>query len=280
MKLALKVDVETLRGTREGVPRLVGLLKRHDADATFLFSVGPDHRGAYGKLWPGPDLSRRGRDAMRLARDTGFETGLRAFDPVGWRKRAAHAAPAWIEAEMQRAVDRYAAVLDEPPRVHGAAGWQMGVQALRLTQRLGFAYWSDGRGRSPHLPVWNAELIRCPQFPTTLATLDELLGRDGIVASNVAAHLLARTAEHAGDHVFSLRADVEGLSAAPVLEQLLVGWKAQGYDLVALRTLCDAVEPLALPRCEAGWGTVQGRTEQVLVQRDEFLGDVALDAAA
>ena len=100
------------------------------------------------------------------------------------------------------------------------------------------------------------------------------------MASNVAAHLLARTAEHAGDHVFSLRADVEGLSAAPVLEQLLVGWKAQGYDLVALRTLCDAVEPLALPRCEAGWGTVQGRTEQVLVQRDEFLGDVALDAAA
>lgn len=280
MRLALKIDVETLRGTREGVPRLVGLLARHGADATFLFSVGPDHRGAYGKLWPGPDLARRGRDAMRLARDTGFETGLRAFDPIGWRRRAARAAPAWIEAEMQRAIDRYATVLDEPPRVHGAAGWQMGVQALRLTQRLGFAYCSDGRGRSPHLPVWNAELIRCPQFPTTLPTLDELVGRDGIVAGNVAAHLLALTARDACDHVFTLRAEIEGLAAAPTFEQLIVGWKAQGYALVAIRALCAAVEPLALPRCEVGWGTVPGRQEAVLVQGEEFLAEAPVGAAA
>src|SRR6516162_9822308 len=43
--LALKVDVDTLRGTREGVPRLVTLLKKHGAGATFLFSLGPDHTG-------------------------------------------------------------------------------------------------------------------------------------------------------------------------------------------------------------------------------------------
>ena len=280
MKLALKIDVETLRGTREGVPRLVGLLDRHGAGATFLFCVGPDHHGAYGKLWPGPDLARRGGDAMRLVRDTGFDTGLRGYDPVAWRKRAADAEPAWIEAQMQRAVDRYGDVFGEPPRAHGAPGWQMNVQALRLTQRLGFAYCSDGRGRSPHLPVWNAELIRCPQFPTTLPTLDEVLGRDGVVASNVAAHLLARTESEACDHVFTLRAEVEGLVAAPVLEQLLVGWQAQGYELVSLRALCEAVEPLALPRCEVGWGTVPGRAGRVLVQNDGFLADVELSRAA
>ena len=33
MKLALKIDVDTLRGTREGVPRLVELLKRKGAGA-------------------------------------------------------------------------------------------------------------------------------------------------------------------------------------------------------------------------------------------------------
>src|SRR5262249_7374639 len=43
--LALKVDVDTLRGTREGVPRLVEIFQRRGAAATFLFSVGPDHTG-------------------------------------------------------------------------------------------------------------------------------------------------------------------------------------------------------------------------------------------
>ena len=45
MKLALKVNVDTLRGTEEGVPRLARLLELHGAGATFLFSLGPDHTG-------------------------------------------------------------------------------------------------------------------------------------------------------------------------------------------------------------------------------------------
>jgi undecaprenyl phosphate-alpha-L-ara4FN deformylase len=44
-RIGLKVDVDTLRGTREGVPRLAALLKKHGVDATFYFSVGPDHTG-------------------------------------------------------------------------------------------------------------------------------------------------------------------------------------------------------------------------------------------
>jgi len=43
--LVLKVDVDTLRGTLEGVPRLVQLFHRRQTDATFLFSLGPDHTG-------------------------------------------------------------------------------------------------------------------------------------------------------------------------------------------------------------------------------------------
>ncbi len=43
--LALKIDVDTYRGTRVGIPALVEALQRHGANATFLWSLGPDHTG-------------------------------------------------------------------------------------------------------------------------------------------------------------------------------------------------------------------------------------------
>jgi len=265
--LGLKVDVHTLRGMRDGVPRLIDVLVKHAAGATFYFAFGPDRRW----LLPAADLGRRGADLMRHVRDSGFETGLRAFDDTRWQHRIVNAGTAWIEQQMQRGIDGYADVFREAPRTHGAAGWRMSAHALRLTQRLGFDYASDGRGTSAHLPVWNAELIRCPQFPTTLPTLDELVGHDGIDVGNVAAHVLQRTTEPAGDHVFTLSAEREGGKLAAVFEQLVIGWLAQGYRLVHLRGLYEAVEPLALPRCEVGWGSVPGRAHMMLVQGEPFL---------
>jgi peptidoglycan/xylan/chitin deacetylase (PgdA/CDA1 family) len=171
---------------------------------------------------------------------------------------------AWTLTDMQRACDRYQEVFGTAPLVHGAAGWQMNVHALRLTQRLGFEYCSDGRGTHPHLPVWNGELIRCPQLPTTLPTLDELIGRDNITETNVAAHVLEQTKTATTPHVFTLHAELEGMRLAPVLEQLLAGWKAQGWRLVSMRTLLGTLQPLALPRCEVGPGTVEGRSGTLL----------------
>ena len=100
MQLALKIDVDTLRGTREGVPALLDALQAAGADATFLFSLGPDHTGRalrrvfrpgffskvartsvlehyglrtllYGTLLPGPDIVREAGAIMRRVRDAG-----------------------------------------------------------------------------------------------------------------------------------------------------------------------------------------------------------------
>ena len=101
-RIALKVDVDTLRGTLEGVPRLLELFGRLEVAATFLFSLGPDHTGwalrrvfrpgfaskvartsvlqhyglrtlMYGTLLPAPDIGRRAANVMRQARDIGHE---------------------------------------------------------------------------------------------------------------------------------------------------------------------------------------------------------------
>ena len=43
--LAIKVDVDTDRGTRIGVPNLLRLFAELEIPATFLFSLGPDNTG-------------------------------------------------------------------------------------------------------------------------------------------------------------------------------------------------------------------------------------------
>src|SRR4029079_16693694 len=120
---------------------------------------------------------------------------------------------------------------------------------LPRPQCVGFDCGAEGRGTHPFLPVTNGELIRCPQLPTTLPTLDELIGVDNITETNVAAHLLARTKTESGPHVVTLHAELEGMRLAPVFEQLLAGWKAQGWRLVSMRTLLSTLQAPPPPRC-------------------------------
>src|SRR5574340_1793226 len=295
MKLALKVDVDTYRGTLLGVPRLVDMLRRHEAGATFLFSLGPDHTGRalrrafrpgflkkvrrtsvvshyglrtllYGTLLPGPDIGRRCADILRGVRDAGFETGIHTWDHVAWQDHVAGKDAEWTRCELQRAVDRYTEIFGEAPHAHAAAGWQTNRHALRLTQRMGFDYSSDTRGTHPFIPTWQAEIVACPQLPTTLPTLDELLNRDGITRDNITQHILQLSADvPATGHVFTLHAELEGGKLQPIFEQLLEGWQAQGYELVSLRQYLQGLDAGALPRHEVAMRKVEGRVGKLAV---------------
>ncbi len=271
MKLGLKVDVATARGTREGVPRLIDLLNKHQARATFFFTVGSDH--AFGQPWlPGSDIGRRFPDEMRAVRRAGFEAALHAYDHARWRRAARGASAAWTRRKMQLAYERFEEIFAEPPLAHGAADWQMNRHAYRLTQSLGFRYCSDTRGASPFLPVYHAEIIACPQVPTTLPMLGELIGLDGVTADDVAGHVL-RLSESPPPtgHVFTLYAELEGIALASVFDELLAGWRAQGYALVALCEQADDIDIARLPRHCVTEGSVPGRAHPVALQGKEFL---------
>jgi undecaprenyl phosphate-alpha-L-ara4FN deformylase len=300
LKLALKIDIDTYRGTREGVPKLVEILQRHGAGATFLFSLGPDHTGRaikralrpgfmrkvgrtsvvshygvrtllYGTLLPGPDIGKHCADTLRRVRDAGFEVGIHTWDHVKWQDGVASADAAWTTWQMSLARERFREVFGEPAAVHGAAGWQMNVHAYRATQSMGFAYASDTRGTHPFVPVVRAEIVACPQFPTTLPTLDELIGLDGTTEANVAAALLARTAGGRSDQVFTLHAEMEGMKLAPVLEALLDGWKSQGFELVSLRDLVASTALPTLPMHTVLEAPIPGRSGTLATQGPAFL---------
>ncbi len=296
MRLALKVDVDTYRGTQEGIPALLRLLDRHKSRATFLFSLGPDHTGRaikrvfrpgffskvsrtsvvrlygyktlmYGTLLPGPDIGKRCADVLRSVKSAGHEVGIHTWDHVRWQDGVEKANASWTERELVKAIDRFAYIFGERAKTHGAAGWQMNDYAMHMTATMGFDYCSDSRGHSPFLPVVNDNVVRCPQIPTTLATLDESIGVGDVTEENVASFLLKRTAfEPSAPHVYTLHTEMEGMKLLPVFDALLAGWKTQGYRLGSVRDVYDDLDIAKLPLHHMERGVLPGRSGTLMIQ--------------
>jgi undecaprenyl phosphate-alpha-L-ara4FN deformylase len=297
-RIGLKVDVDTLRGTREGVPRLTALLKKLGMDATFYFSVGPDHTGRamrrvfrkgfaqkvartsvlkhyglktllYGVLLPGPDIGRGGGAEMRSVHDAGFEVGLHTYDHVRWQDYVANATPAWTRVEFERGLQAFEAVFGFPPQSHAAAGWQINAAGLELEHEYGLKYASDTRGGAPFLPQLRSGVSACPQLPTTLPTFDEILGVDGVDESNV-AEAVFRLSTAAGPvqplQVFTLHAELEGMLLLPAFESLLVKWRESGASITRMAKIHERAMLGPLPTRSVIMGEIAGRSGQLAVQ--------------
>jgi peptidoglycan/xylan/chitin deacetylase (PgdA/CDA1 family) len=296
--IGLKVDVDTLRGTREGVPKLAALLREKGLDATFYFSVGPDHTGRalkrvfrkgfaekvartsvvkhygiktllYGVLLPGPDIGRAAGDAMRRVRDAGFEVGLHTYDHVRWQDGVAGADAEWTRRELERGLAAFERVFGAPPASHAAAGWQVNLHALELEQSHGLLYASDTRGGAPFRPALaGGGPSRCAQIPTTLPTFDELLGREGVDAAGLAEAVFRRSAApHAPAlQVFTLHAELEGGELCGAFSALLERWRAAGARLGRLAAIHARALESGLPTRAVERGSVPGRSGLLAVE--------------
>jgi peptidoglycan/xylan/chitin deacetylase (PgdA/CDA1 family) len=294
-RIGLKVDVDTLRGTREGVPRLMALFKKLGVDATFYFSVGPDHTGRalrrvfrkgfaqkvartsvlkhygiktllYGVLLPGPDIGRSAGAVMRGVRDAGLEVGLHTYDHVRWQDYVAKATAAWTRVEFERGLQAFEKVFGFLPQSHAAAGWQINAHGLELEQEYGLKYASDTRGGAPFLPLLGPSPSSCPQLPTTLPTFDEILGVDAVDESTLADAVFrlseSAAAASAADtlQVFTLHAELEGMLLLQAFESLLVKWREAGAVLTRMANIHELALQRPLPTRSVVMGEIKGRS--------------------
>jgi peptidoglycan/xylan/chitin deacetylase (PgdA/CDA1 family) len=290
-RIGLKVDVDTLRGTREGVPRLMALFKRHRIDATFYFSVGPDNTGRalrrvfrkgfaqkvartsvlkhyglktllYGVLIPGPDIGLKAGDEMRSVHDAGFEVGLHTYDHVRWQDYVAGATADWTRTEFELGLSAFERVFGFLPKSHAAAGWQINAHGLDLEREYALQFASDTRGSSPFFPLLARGPSPCPQLPTTLPTFDELLGRDHIDEATIADAVFARsrTASDPDLQVFTLHAELEGMLLLDAFESLLLKWRESGTELVRMAKIHEAALAKPLPSRAVLMAAVAGRS--------------------
>ncbi len=264
MKIGLRIDADTFRGTRDGLPALYRILRQRSIRASFFFTVGPDNMGRHllrlarpkfaakmlrtraarlygwdilrrGTLGPGPVIGCRLADTLRQASREGHETGVHAWDHHAWQTNLDGPA---IATQLQRAVELLTE-LGTPPTCSAAPGWRCDDQVLLIKQRFDFTYNSDCRGRSLFLPMVNGRVLRQPQVPVTLPTYDEVVGwggRGGVTDRNYNDHLL-RLLDPASINVLAVHAEVEGIHASAMFESFLDRAAAMGALLVPLGEL-------------------------------------------
>ena len=295
-QMVLKVDVDTYLGTLNGVPALLELFARFNVKATFLFSVGPDNTGRAirrifrkgflqkvgrtsvvshyglrtlmnGVLKPGPHIGKRASHIMRQVADEGHEVGIHCYDHVRWQDFVATKDFDWTQGEMQKAFEAFEEAVQMTPQTIGAAGWQLNRHVIALEEQLGFKYASDVRGRGPFYPQMEGISSRCIQLPTTLPTLDEIIGSDGIDSDNCWETILDKSREQLPDgHVYTLHAELEGLKLMPAMEKLLEHWKTDGFSFITLNELHASLDHSKLPRQEIRWGELDGRSGLLALQ--------------
>lgn len=266
-KVGLRVDVDTYRGTRIGVPSLCRILARQDIKATFFFSVGPDNMGRHlwrllrprflwkmlrtraaslygwdilfrGTFWPGPVIARKLKSLIRATADAGHEVGLHAWDHHAWQARLEQMDSDAIGASLQQGVEMLTPILGHPPTCSAAPAWKCNDLVLTEKGKFPFRYNSDCRGQTLFRPVVeNAELPQ-PQVPVTLPTYDEIVGRNGVSNRNYNDHLLSllRPGEL---NVLTIHAEVEGIVCAAMFEDFLSKAVARGVTFVPLGQLLE-----------------------------------------
>ncbi len=294
--LSIKVDVDTDRGTRIGVPNLVALFEEFGIKATFLFSLGPDNTGRAikrifrkgflskvgrtsvvstygirtllnGVLLPGPHVGRRNEGAMRLTRDKGHEAGIHCYDHIRWQDGLAKMTRLEVFHEFEKARKEFERIFGAPARTAGSAGWQANSFSLAEYDDAGLLYASDCRGTHPFFPRMNGIVYKTVQIPTPLPTLDELLGRPEYPEKSIHGHYLDLLRPNAVN-VLTIHAELEGMKYLSFFRQFLAELKDRPVEVVTLETAAKDLlkNPSSIPVCDLIQGTIDGRSGTLAVQ--------------
>ena len=285
--ISLRVDVDTLAGSLEGIPQLLRMLDRHQMQASFYFSFGPDNSGKairrifrkgflskmrrtgagklygiktmlYGTILPAPIIHPRARAEMRAAKEAGHEVGIHAWDHVQYHDLLDKKSHEWLKDWFLRAHEAFQDVFSMKAKGAVSPAWRCNDSTLEIQEGYRLDYAGDCRGEEAFFPIVKGVALSTLQVPTTLPTMDELLGWDGMGPEDVVARVLGLLKEDALN-VYALHTEVEGGALRDAFGSFLQGLKDRQ---VRVRTHGDWVPELkaaAPPSRAVGRVEIEGR---------------------
>jgi len=296
IRLALKIDVDTDRGTRLGVPNLVRDLQEFEVPACFLFSLGPDQTGRAitrifrpgffkkvsrtsvvklygirtllnGTLLPAPHIGRRNTRILREVRDAGHEVGIHCFNHYRWQDYVNRMSLDAIRAEFIAARAEFLRIFGTEAQTAGAPGWQSNARSRQIYDEAGLLYSSDVRGTSPFFPRIGGQVFKTLEIPSTLPTFDELLGRPEYPEDKIVPHYMSLLREDR-TNVFTLHAEIEGMGKRPLFRALLAECYNAGVEFIRLDDLARELlhNRDAIPTGDQVPAEIDGRSGNVATQ--------------
>jgi undecaprenyl phosphate-alpha-L-ara4FN deformylase len=257
--LALKVDIDTYKGFRDGLPTILKTLGERGLKASFFVTFGPDRSGLaiiqmlrprffmkmlksnapgtygietalYGTLLKAPMIASAYPDAVRQIAELGHEVACHAWDHRLWQdwlnlmgKENIHE---WFKKMVGSFIDSTAAA----PAAFGAPGWMMNTLALKETAGWGFKYLSCTRAQVPFIFEENGLL----EIPSNLPCIEE-------VGTNAVLEALTKNAGSSIPQVLPVHTEIEGGAFKRDFELILDKALGLGYSI---KKLCDVAEIL------------------------------------
>jgi undecaprenyl phosphate-alpha-L-ara4FN deformylase len=250
--VAIKCDVDTHDGMRDGLPLVLESLARHRVRASVFLAMGPDRSGLAmlqmlkhprfalkmaatrapalygmrtalsGTLLPARRVGSAFPGLIRRVVAEGHEAAVHAWDHRAWQDDLPRFRIARIRAHLRRACAALEAILGRPSAGIGAPSWTTTPESLRLQDDLPLAYASDLRGGAPCRLATPLGVMRLPQLPATGPCLEELLAQGVRDHAALAERLFAAlSASDSPLRVLTIHAEVEGGPYRAVLELML-----------------------------------------------------------
>jgi undecaprenyl phosphate-alpha-L-ara4FN deformylase len=273
------------------------VLENHGVKASFFLSLGPDNSGralfrvfrqrgflekmwrtrapalygfktmCYGTLLPAPLIGTASPHlALRLAA-AGHEVGLHGYDHVRWHDHLFNFTPQRVAQEISQAQETYTGLMKKPAISFAAPGWQCSLSSRRTLAAQYFLYGSDTRGTFPYFPAFGDRVTKVLEIPTTLPTLDELLGFHGCRARDFTSLILNRLRKEL-PQVLTIHAEVEGGPFLAEFSRLLDRCRQQGVEFFRLEDWARELlrEPANLPVAQVNLLRLPGRAGRVSCQ--------------
>lgn len=276
--LGLKIDVDTYWGMKNGVPRLLRILKDFHVTGTFFLSIGPDNSGRaalqlvknplflkkmlrtkaaslygwktalYGTLLPAPMIALSFPDIVRQILDEGHDVQFHAWDHRRWQDELPKKSEQWIEEWFEAGIDGFEKLTGRKPTAFGAPSWLIDDRVLKIIEKFQFEYLSCTRSKVPFIH----ETINVPEIPSDLPCFEEL-------DPQKALPIISGLINDGGYHVLPVHAEVEGGIFEEKFRGLLKNTLTTGIKITDLRVVKSALDVASLPRRKHKMDLLTGR---------------------
>ncbi len=296
MEVALKIDVDTNQGLEHGVPRLAAMLEREGIAASFYVAMGPDNSGRAilrvfrnrgflskmfrtkavsmygtrtilsGTILPSRPIALAFPEIVRDLKARGFEVGVHGYDHVRWQDHLDQIGERGVRDELEDAFEVYRAIFGEAARSFAAPGWRTNDAALLALDAMALDYRSDTRGSAPYRCVVNGKVLATPEIPTTMPTLDEVMGRRDLSDAAAIQSFYLGICKTDALNVHTIHAETEGMAELESFTALVRALKERGAEFVQLHEVASRLDRAELPACEVVRSTLPGRAGWISAQ--------------